>query len=267
MILLIDADVLCHKFAFINEYEISWGDDVTSKQTNKKKAMADLASYVQHLKTASNCKEAVLVLSGANNFRYTVLPTYKHDRGEKPVLVDFLKQHIRDNYPFEEWPTLEGDDVLGIMMTKEPDKYVCCTIDKDLKQIPGTHFHMTHEEFFYVEPDDGLEFFYTQILAGDPTDGYGGCPGVGKQGAADLLANPYLLVPYEHTFKAGPRKGQVEQRFKKEPTDDIWSAIVSQYEAKGLTEEHALQQARVAKILQAEDYDFKKQEVILWTPS
>ncbi|BCS53317.1 exonuclease [Geobacter sp. SVR] len=266
MILLIDADVLCHKFAFINEYDIDWGEGIASKQTNRRKALADLASYVEHLLKVSNCKEAILVLSGSNNFRYSVLPTYKHHRGEKPELVDVLKQHIREFYPFKEKDCLEGDDVMGIMMTNEPDKYVCCTIDKDLRQIPGTHFHMTNEEFFYVSEDEGNAFFFTQVLTGDATDGYGGCPGVGKQGAGRLIESPYLLVPYEHTFKAGPRKGQTEVRYKEEPTDDLWAAIVSQYEAKGLTEAEALQQARVAKILTNKEWDFKKEEVKLWTP-
>lgn len=266
MILLIDGDILCFKFACINECDLDWGDTGSSKLVNKKKALADLASYVQHLKKVSNCEEAILVLSGSNNFRYSVLPTYKHHRPPKPELVSVLKQHVIDYYPHKIKDDLEGDDVIGIMMTNEPDKYVCCTKDKDLKQIPGTHFHMDHEEYSYVEPKDGHRFFLMQILMGDSTDGYCGCPGVGKVMANKVLDEPFMLVPYEHEFTRGPRKGQTETRYKEEPTDDVWKAIVSQYEAKGLTEADALQQARVAKILQASDYNFKKQEVILWEP-
>lgn len=266
MILLIDGDILCFKFACINECELDWGDTGTSKLVNKGKAFADLASYVEHLKKASNCEEAIIVLSGDNNFRYNVLPTYKHHRPPKPELVSVLKQHIIDYYPHKIKDGLEGDDIMGIMMTKEPDKYVCCTKDKDLKQIPGTHFHMEHEEFFYVEPEEGHKFFLMQALMGDPTDGYYGCPGVGKVTASKVINEPYLLVPYVHEFTRGPRKGNTEVRYREEPTDDVWKAIVSQYEAKGLTESDALQQAQVAKILTADDYDFKKQEVKLWQP-
>ena len=38
------------------------------------------------------------------------------------------------------------------------------------------------------------------------------------------------------------------------------------FEKKGLTEDDALLQARVARILRASDYDFKKKEPIMWTP-
>jgi len=264
--LLIDADILCFKFACINEQNIDWGDDITSAVVNERKAIADMSSYVEHLKKKSNCSEAILVLSGSNNFRYNVLPTYKHHRPPKPALVPVLKQYIIDNFRHELWDNLEGDDVIGIMMTQCPDQYVCCTKDKDLKQIPGTHFHMDREEFFYVAEEDGQAFFYTQILTGDATDGYYGCPGVGKVAAAKILESPYLLVPYEYEFKRGKRQGEIEVRYKEEPTDNLWAAIVSQYEAKGLTEADALQQARVAKILTASDYDATKGEVILWNP-
>lgn len=42
--------------------------------------------------------------------------------------------------------------------------------------------------------------------------------------------------------------------------------VVKIFESKGLTEEDALRQARVARILRASDYNKKKKEVILWNP-
>jgi hypothetical protein len=41
-----------------------------------------------------------------------------------------------------------------------------------------------------------------------------------------------------------------------------WTTILATYQCKGLTEEDALIQARVAKILRYEDYDFDLKEVI-----
>jgi DNA polymerase-1 len=46
-----------------------------------------------------------------------------------------------------------------------------------------------------------------------------------------------------------------------------WEKVVFAYEAKDLTEEDALVQARVARILRASDYDFKNQKPILWSPA
>ena len=39
------------------------------------------------------------------------------------------------------------------------------------------------------------------------------------------------------------------------------------YAKEGLDEEYALAQARVARILRWDEYNIKKEEVILWTPS
>jgi len=42
---------------------------------------------------------------------------------------------------------------------------------------------------------------------------------------------------------------------------------VAAFESRGLTEEDALIQARVARILRADDYDFKESQPILWSPA
>ncbi len=83
-------------------------------------------------------------------------------------------------------------------------------------------------------------WFYTQVLTGDSTDGYRGCPGIGRRKAQTILSN------------AG---------------DHPWRAILSAFEAKGLSEEDALVQAQAARILRATDYDFGAKRPILWTPT
>jgi DNA polymerase-1 len=42
--------------------------------------------------------------------------------------------------------------------------------------------------------------------------------------------------------------------------------VVDAYLKAGLTEEDALMNARMARILRAEDWDFENNEVKLWTP-
>ena len=46
-----------------------------------------------------------------------------------------------------------------------------------------------------------------------------------------------------------------------------WNSIVKAFKSKNLTELDALRNARLAKILTAEDYDFKSDRPILWTPT
>ena len=46
----------------------------------------------------------------------------------------------------------------------------------------------------------------------------------------------------------------------------MWQSVIDAYKSKGYTEEDALRNARMARILRAEDYDFKNKEVKLWKP-
>jgi DNA polymerase-1 len=84
--------------------------------------------------------------------------------------------------------------------------------------------------------------------------------------AEKALKNLLGVEPYEHTLKSGPRKGQTETRWQEVEMGDFWSVVVSHFNAAGLSEQDALQQARVARILRASDYDFKNKKPILWTP-
>ena len=46
-----------------------------------------------------------------------------------------------------------------------------------------------------------------------------------------------------------------------------WTTVVKAFTDKGLTEDDALLNARLARILTIDDYDTKRQEPILWTPT
>jgi DNA polymerase-1 len=90
-----------------------------------------------------------------------------------------------------------------------------------------------------------------QVLTGDTCDGYSGCPGIGKKKAEKILNE--AIDSYSGDFVT-------KEEF-------IWSFIIPAYLSKGLSEEDALTQARVARILRKDDYDFKKGEVKLWSPN
>ena len=78
-----------------------------------------------------------------------------------------------------------------------------------------------------------------QLMLTTAVDNYPGCPGVGPVKAAGILAGN---------------------------ATSAWSRIVAAYHKKGLTEDDALVQARIARICRASDYDFSAKSVRLWTP-
>jgi DNA polymerase-1 len=132
--------------------------------------------------------------------------------------------------------TLEADDAMGIYATLHADT-VICSPDKDMRQIPGKLYDL--DEVKEITLDEGVQWHYIQTLAGDQTDGYSGVPGIGVKRAIALFE--------EHGYN--------------------WTTVVKAFKEKGLGEDVALMNARLAKILTCDDYDLQQHRPILWTPS
>jgi 5'-3' exonuclease len=266
---LIDADVLAYQASAAAEKPVNWGDGLWTLHCHEDDVIAGFQSRLHSLVEKVKATDFILAFTSPDNFRYSVLPTYKSNRADKrkPMLLPWIKEWAMENYESFLRPTLEGDDCLGILSTsgryKDP---IIVSIDKDFKTIPGKFYDFGREIFYEISEAEADWWHMYQTLVGDVTDGYKGCPGVGPVEAKRLCDSPFISVPYEHTMKSGPRKGEVEIRFKEEPTDNLWEAVVSMYKSKGLNEEVALTQARVARICRTSDYNFNKKEVILWNP-
>ena len=80
----------------------------------------------------------------------------------------------------------EADDLIGIW--SNPDRIVV-SIDKDMLQLPCTHYNPHRRTWQTVEEFDGLKFFYKQILTGDSADNIQGIYGVGPKKADKILAD------------------------------------------------------------------------------
>ena len=240
---LIDGDILAYQAASVSEVATDWGDGLWTLHAFEEQATTAFQTQLNSILEKVGTESCVVVFSDSKNWRKGVLPTYKSNRigVRKPMLLQFIRQWANDRFISITVETLEGDDVLGIMATKDPKgDYVICTIDKDLKTIPGKHYNFGKEEFFEVDEDTADYWHMIQTLTGDTTDGYSGCPGVGIKTAEKIL-----LAAED---------------------GDRWAAVVKAYEKAGFGEEEALVQARVARILRSSDYNDKKGEVILWHP-
>ena len=106
-----------------------------------------------------------------------------------------------------------------------------------MRQISGKLYDFN--ETVDITSEEGAKWHLIQTMSGDNTDGYSGVPGIGIKRA-------------EQIFKL---KGYT------------WKAVVETFEEKGMTEEDALMNARLARILTSNDYDHEKKEPILWTPT
>jgi hypothetical protein len=133
-------------------------------------------------------------ITGKNNFRdkvATILP-YKGNRDptHKPKYYKDLREYLVDKYKTEVVEGQEADDMLGIIQWDNPDKStVICSIDKDLKMIPGYHFNPGKGMFWYQSMDEADAFFWWQMLVGDTTDNIPGIYNIGPRKADKALAD------------------------------------------------------------------------------
>lgn len=272
-IALIDGDIFAFEIAASVETPTDWGEGLWTLHSDENVAIDRLAARIEQLREWTEADRLIVCITDADNWRKKVLPTYKSNRKgqRKPMLLNVLKDYLLDNYESFVRPGLEADDVLGILATRKKlkGKKIIVTKDKDLQTIPGYHFLSNHPErgVFEVSEEEADRWHLIQAMAGDVTDGYGGCPSVGLQTAAEILDDLYGWEQYDHEFKSGPRKGTTEKRWRKIDVDTPWEAVVSNYAKNGLGELEALVQARVARICRASDYDFQNKKVKLWKPS
>lgn len=151
--------------------------------------------------------EVRVYLSGETNYRLSVgtIKPYKGNRDptRKPVHAPAIKQYIRNKYDCQVSDGQEADDDMAIahyaMWERDPESTVIATIDKDLNTIPGKHYNFVTKAAYYVTPEEANKFFWTQMIAGDPTDNVPGIPkyGMGKAEKAlmgwDGATNPDIV--------------------------------------------------------------------------
>ena len=276
--LLIDADFLAFQAAANATRVVEWDDGVLTTWANMEDCINAFMSSLEALTSRNrrwSTAKVIMCFTDDHNWRKDILPSYKANRSGvgkgKPVAYWKLVEWVHENFECFRRPGLEGDDCMGILSTKP--SLVGCTHtvivspDKDFKTIPGEFFWMTTGENLVITDEQADYWHMYQTLMGDSTDGYAGCPGVGPTSAAEFLAEPYIAYQATKVLKSGPRKGQEETYWTSRPLEegeDLWDGIVSLFNKAGLTEEDALVQARVARILRASDFDFKAKTPILW---
>lgn len=244
--LLIDGDVVLYEVCLACEIATDWGDDMWTLHADLKEAKQRFDAWIAGMQERLKATGApVIPLSSARNWRKEVLPSYKSNRKgkRKPLVFRALRDYVLDTYNAPVFDGLEADDVLGLFATDpgaEGFEQVIVTIDKDLLTIPGLCFYYNDPEqgIVAVSEEQADANHLVQAIAGDPVDGYSGCPGLGYVRANRLI--------------------------KESPT---WETVVAAYAKAGLTEEDALLQARVARILRSGEYEEDTAQVNLWNPN
>ena len=238
--LLIDSDFLAYKAAQACEIGIDFGEDVIIAQSQFSEVLKVFHNELNKVTKAMMEDNFILYFSSTENFRKKIYPDYKgHRMKRKPLGYKRLVNYCRENHNFKLIEGLEADDTIGIEATRFADpNNIIVSPDKDMRQIPSALWNLT-DDVVEITKDDGDRWHLIQSLSGDPTDGYSGCPGIGVKRATELL----------------------------DKNENKWEAVCKAYRDRGLSDDDALLNARLAKILQKEDFDHDRNQPILWTPN
>lgn len=240
MSLLIDADYLAYKTCAACEDETDFGNDVIVVTSRFTEVVRGFQAEINRIWNVFN-QDVILFFSSPRNFRKQISPDYKgHRNRKKPCGYKRLLNWCGENYTTIMVDGLEADDAIGIYATDPIEQeydHVIVSPDKDMKQIPGWLYDLK-EPVVNVQQEDADKWFFMQVMSGDQTDGYAGVPGIGLKKAAAIL----------------------------EQKGCCWEAVLDTFLDAGLTEEDALRNARLARILRYSDFNRSTNDPILWTP-
>ena len=238
MKLLIDADYIVYKACAANEKDLDWGDDVITVVSRFSDALKSTQYELNKIvNNFFDARDVILFFSDSVNFRKSIFPDYKgHRNRKKPCGYRRVINELKNEYEVIRMPTLEADDAMGIYATLHPGN-VICSPDKDMRQIPGMLYNL--DTTTEITPEEGRRWHLIQTLAGDQTDGYSGVPGIGVKRATQLF----------------------------ESDGYTWKTVLQAFSEADLSGSIAIQNARLAKILQAEDYDLTTGQYIPWCPT
>lgn len=173
---LIDGDIVVYRAAASAENDELWI------------ALARADQIIRDIIADTGATSYNVYLTGSNNFRREIAPSYKANRPDsRPKHWQAVREFLVTQHRAFLCNGFEADDQMGIQQDKLGNNTVICSIDKDLKQIPGRHYNFVKKEHTVVSPDEGLKFLYLQSLIGDTSDNIIGVQGIGPVKAQKAL--------------------------------------------------------------------------------
>lgn len=219
---LIDADIVCYRIGFASE------------DVNEKLCLARCAEFMEELVMKPWVGDYQGFLTGSNNYRKEIAVTapYKGNRTqERPKHYDLIREYLEKAWGCVVVEGQEADDAIGIKAYEYDDTedYVIMSIDKDLDMIRGWHYNFIKDNKYFVNDQEAIKHFYTQILTGDRVDNIVGLKGIGPKKAAKILedcnteADMYkaVLEAYDNDETRVLENGQLLWIRRKE--NQIWS--------------------------------------------
>jgi hypothetical protein len=181
MLALIDSDIVVYRIAF------------AAQEENERVVLSRAGEFMEDLVMKPWVSDYKGFLTGSNNYRKEIAVTapYKGNRvQERPVHYQLVRDYLTSAWGCEVIDGQEADDAIGIAAYSygdDDEAYIIMTIDKDLDMIRGWHYNFTKDIKYFVQEDDTMRTFYTQVLTGDRVDNIPGLKGIGPKKAEKIL--------------------------------------------------------------------------------
>jgi 5'-3' exonuclease len=187
---LIDADKMKHLVAY---------DVACDLKNNMTRCPNRLAMFIEdRLATIFNSFSArgyIFCFSGksSSTFRSHIAfdKEYKGTRKEDPSYyegkIEDMAEVVRvvmNSHPSLIFSDLEADDIICFLQTTETFVY---SNDKDLRQIPGTHYDFDKKDLFEISEEEAFKNLCYQLIIGDSTDCISGLKGYGPKKAKEIM--------------------------------------------------------------------------------
>lgn len=209
--IIIDGDILAYRASALSE-------GLNSPSLSYDVVAGMMGRFIEEIGTT----EYLIMLSGKDNFRKYLYPTYKSNRTAlKPVHYDNVRNYISTRYACEIYNWVEADDAIvslavHVGSTSEITP-VIVTLDKDLRQVPNTIFYnMVTGAMEHITTEAAYNSLFLQCLTGDTVDCVAGLRGIGKK-KASKLADGLVFTSL----------------------DEVYSKVVDVYKSLGYTEKDA----------------------------
>lgn len=214
---LIDADILAYECSYAGQFKDEQTGEMVMKEFDHIEDHLEMKIREITEETFSN-EPPLLFLSGDDelgrilkrefkpNFRVaaaTTLPYKGNRKVEKPLHYMNIRPFMLSRYDCVVSDGMEADDALALAQN---DSTVICSVDKDLRQIPGMHYSWSVGKRPSIPPYKvdhlgelrlegkpkklwmtGIKCFYAQLIMGDPVDNIQGIPGAGPVTAYEAL--------------------------------------------------------------------------------
>lgn len=201
-------------------FRATYGDNI--KDSVMRERYTERLSYIR---THTFADELFVAVKGFGNFRQQIDPEYKSQRKE---LDEETKRRLNMIHAYavekgaiqsDGW---EADDQVRAWSWEADNmgiQWVIAGIDKDLLQIPGTHFNYGGSEkkpleedkkWTFITPEEGDYRFACQLLTGDTIDNIKGITRVGPKKAEKALSGKSrkemmetIMEMYKEEYKSG----------------------------------------------------------------